>query len=134
MKHVYAYSHVGGDFRAATVIRKQTRALRDLRRNARRKMQARKRFRLIRDRWRWHRRIDRVTVYGKWAIPSYVVACESGGAWGAYNPSGAAGPYQIMPMWGRPFPATTPRTMAAHHLIAARIWAGGSGASNWVCA
>ena len=31
------------------------------------------------------------------AIPEYIVQCESGGRWDAYNPSGASGPYQIMP-------------------------------------
>lgn len=84
-------------------------------------------------------RAQRLTPYAgpggtRWAIPWYIVACESGGSWGAYNPSGAAGPYQIMPMWGRPWPANTASARLAHHRIAARIWAGGSGASNWACA
>ena len=133
-KHVYAYSHTGGDFQARHATRREVRGLRELRRQARRPGQARKRFRHVRAQWRFHRRIDRVTVYGKWSIPWYVVACESGGSWGAYNPSGAAGPYQVMPEWGRPWPADSVATMAEHHVIAARIWAGGSGASNWVCA
>ncbi|MGH2761392.1 MAG: hypothetical protein ACRDLD_02235 [Thermoleophilaceae bacterium] len=90
-----------------------------------------------------HRRQQRsdciagVTVYsglgGCWAIPAYIVACESGGSWGAYNGSGAAGPYQLMPMWGRPFPIADVVDKRAHHRIAARLYDGGAGASNWVC-
>lgn len=68
-----------------------------------------------------------------WAIPYYVVACESGGSWTAYNPSGASGPYQLLG-WGAPYPATTWREKMANHRIAADLWAGGAGASNWVCA
>lgn len=69
-----------------------------------------------------------------WAIPAYVVACESGGSWTAYNPSGAAGPYQMMPEWGAPFPADTWQEKMANHRAAADLWAGGAGSSNWVCA
>lgn len=68
-----------------------------------------------------------------WAIPWYVVSCESGGSWTAYNPSGAAGPYQLLG-WGAPFPATTWREKMENHRIAAELWAGGAGAGNWVCA
>lgn len=69
-----------------------------------------------------------------WAIPWYVVACESGGDWLAYNPSGASNPYQLMPEWGAPFPADTwPEKMETHR-IAGELWAGGAGAGNWVCA
>lgn len=82
--------------------------------------------------------IRRVTPYrcrfGRSAIPCYVVRCESRGRWTAYNRSGAAGIYQIMPMHGRPWPANTRRARLAHHRIAARLWRGGAGASNWVCA
>lgn len=72
--------------------------------------------------------------FGRSAIPCYVVRCESRGRWTAYNASGAAGIYQIMPMHGRPWPANTRRARLAHHRIAARLWRGGAGASNWVCA
>jgi hypothetical protein len=71
---------------------------------------------------------------GRFAIPCYIVACESGYSWSAYNPSGAAGPYQIMESWGRPWPANTWARRMAHHRLAASIWRGGAGASNWVCA
>ena len=71
---------------------------------------------------------------GRYAIPCYVVACESGYSWSAYNSSGAAGVYQIMPEHGRPFPIASKWDKLEHHQIAYRLWAGGSGASNWVCA
>lgn len=80
----------------------------------------------------------RLTPYrcrtGRFAVPCYIIRCESRGSWTAYNRSGAAGPYQIMPMHGRPWPAHTQRARLAHHRIAARLWRGGAGASNWVCA
>lgn len=69
----------------------------------------------------------------RWAIPVGIVACESGGSWSAYNRSGAAGPYQIMAMHGRPWPVTSEADKLAHHRIASRLYAGGAGRSNWVC-
>lgn len=71
---------------------------------------------------------------GRFAIPCYVVACESGYSWTAYNPSGASGPYQLMPEWGAPYPARTRAEKLEVHRIAGELWAGGAGASNWVCA
>lgn len=38
-----------------------------------------------------------VTSTGGYAIPDYIVACESGGDYAAQNASGAYGAYQIMP-------------------------------------
>lgn len=70
---------------------------------------------------------------GRFAIPCYVVACESHYSWSAYNPSGAVGPYQLLG-WGAPFPVRSWADRMAHHRIASRLWAGGAGASNWVCA
>lgn len=82
--------------------------------------------------------IRRITPYrcgfGRSAIPCYIVMCESRGRWTAYNPSGAAGPYQLMPVHRRPWPANTRAARLAHHRIAARLWNGGRGAQNWVCA
>lgn len=70
-----------------------------------------------------------------WAIPYYIVYCESGtsGLWMAANPSGAVGPYQLLG-WGAPYPADTWAEKMENHRIAAEVWAGGAGASNWVCA
>lgn len=70
--------------------------------------------------------------YGTWAVPCYIIECESGFSWTAYNPSGARGPYQLLG-WGAPYPARTFRQQVANHEIAARVYAGGSGRSNWVC-
>lgn len=84
------------------------------------------------------KQIRSITPYrcatGRFAIPCYVIRCESHGRWTVYNRSGAAGPYQIMPMHGRPWPANTAAKRLAHHRIAARLWNGGRGARNWVCA
>ena len=66
---------------------------------------------------------------GWYAIPCYIVACESHYSWSAYNPSGAAGVYQLMPEWGRPFPVRSFRDRLAHHRIAHSL-----SLSNWVCA
>lgn len=76
--------------------------------------------------------VDRLTPYGRWAIPGYIVACESHGSWSAYNPSGALGPYQLLGK-GAPFPADTRAKRLTHHRIAGALWNGGAGASHWVC-
>lgn len=74
---------------------------------------------------------------GEWAIPSAIVICESGGNYGALNPSsGAGGAYQILPStWrlygGSGLPQNAPP--AEQNRIAAMIWAD-SGGSAWVCA
>jgi len=81
------------------------------------------------------RQIEAITSYscsfGRSSIPCRVVYCESKGDWGAYNSSGAAGIYQIMVIHGRPWPANTDAKKLVHHRIAARLWRGGRGASNW---
>jgi hypothetical protein len=107
---------------------------------AERKMRAlRKRLKAARiHRMRMARQAASLTPFGpcyggRWAIPCHIVGCESGGSWSAYNPSGAAGPYQIMPGWGRPFPVRSAADRLAHHRIAARLYNGGAGASHWVC-
>jgi hypothetical protein len=81
--------------------------------------------------------VARVTPYPgpvgtRWAIPYAIVACESGGSWSAANPSGAIGPYQLLG-WGAPWPANTAAARLRHHQLAAMVWAGGAGRSNWVC-
>lgn len=70
---------------------------------------------------------------GRFAIPCYIVACESGYSWSAYNPSGALGPYQLLG-WGAPFPVVSWADKMEHHRIAGDLWDGGGGASHWVCA
>jgi septal ring factor EnvC (AmiA/AmiB activator) len=74
---------------------------------------------------------------GPYSIPTYIVMCESGGNYGAVNPSsGAGGAYQILPStWdlygGQGAPQDAPK--AEQDRIAAEIWAD-SGGSAWVCA
>ena len=74
---------------------------------------------------------------GPYSIPTYIVMCESGGDYGAVNPSsGAGGAYQILPStWelygGQGQPQNAPK--AEQDRIAAEIWAD-SGGSAWVCA
>lgn len=74
---------------------------------------------------------------GPYAIPTYIVMCESGGNYSALNPSsGAGGAYQIIPStWaaygGKGLPHQAPK--AEQDRIAAQIWAD-SGGSAWVCA
>lgn len=66
-----------------------------------------------------------------WAIPWCLVYAESRGDWMAANPSGAVGPYELLG-WGAPYPARTWKQKMENHRIAAKVWAGGAGASNWV--
>ncbi|HEX3173943.1 MAG TPA: transglycosylase family protein [Solirubrobacterales bacterium] len=74
---------------------------------------------------------------GPYAIPTYIVMCESGGNYSALNPSsGAGGAYQILPStWtlygGEGLPQDAPKT--EQDRIAGEIWAD-SGGSAWVCA
>jgi peptidoglycan hydrolase CwlO-like protein len=75
---------------------------------------------------------------GGWAIPYAIVLCESGGQDLPPNSAGASGYYQIMPatwkMYGGSGPAAYLAPKSEQDAVASRIWAGGSGASNWVCA
>lgn len=69
---------------------------------------------------------------GTYAIPCSIISCESGYSWAAANPSGAVGPYQLLG-WGAPYPARTFAQRLANHRIAATVYDGGRGRSNWVC-
>jgi septal ring factor EnvC (AmiA/AmiB activator) len=75
---------------------------------------------------------------GGWAIPYSIVLCESGGQNLPPNSAGASGYYQIMPATWRLFggsgPAAYQASKSEQDAVASRIWNGGSGASNWVCA
>jgi septal ring factor EnvC (AmiA/AmiB activator) len=75
---------------------------------------------------------------GGWAIPYPIVLCESGGQDLPPNSAGASGYYQIMPatwkLYGGSGPAAYLAPKSEQDAVASRIWAGGSGASNWVCA
>jgi len=73
---------------------------------------------------------------GPYSIPTYIVMCESGGDYGAVNPSsGAGGAYQVLPStWelygGKGEPQNASK--AEQDRIASEIWAD-SGTSAWVC-
>ena len=74
---------------------------------------------------------------GPYAIPTYIVMCESGGDYSALNPtSGAGGAYQILPStWelygGKGEPQNASK--AEQDRIAGEIWED-SGPSAWACA
>jgi septal ring factor EnvC (AmiA/AmiB activator) len=74
---------------------------------------------------------------GPYSIPAYIVMCESGGNYGAVNPSsGAGGAYQILPStWDLYGGEGAPQDASKHQQdqIAAQIWAD-SGPGAWVCA
>jgi septal ring factor EnvC (AmiA/AmiB activator) len=75
---------------------------------------------------------------GGWAIPYAIVLCESGGQNLSPNSAGASGYYQIMPATWKLFGGTGPAAYLAskseQDAVARRIWNGGAGAHNWVCA
>jgi septal ring factor EnvC (AmiA/AmiB activator) len=75
---------------------------------------------------------------GPWAIPWAVVQCESGGQNLTPNAAGASGYYQMMPETWAGLGGSTPHAYQApkaeQDRLAARLWAGGAGAHNWVCA
>jgi peptidoglycan hydrolase CwlO-like protein len=72
-----------------------------------------------------------------WAIPYKIVLCESGGQNLPPNSAGASGYYQILPSTWRGFGGSGPAAYLAskseQDAVAARIWNGGAGASNWSC-
>ena len=75
---------------------------------------------------------------GGWAIPYPIVLCESGGQNLPPNGAGASGYYQIVPATWKAFggsgPAAYLTSKAEQDAVASRIWNGGAGASDWVCA
>lgn len=75
---------------------------------------------------------------GGWAIPYAIVLCESGGQNLPPNSAGASGYYQIIPstwsLYGGSGPAAYLTGKSEQDAVATRIWNGGAGASNWVCA
>ncbi len=75
---------------------------------------------------------------GGWTIPYAIVLCESGGQNLPPNSAGASGYYQIIPgtwkLFGGSGPAAYLASKAEQDAVASRIWRGGAGASNWVCA
>jgi peptidoglycan hydrolase CwlO-like protein len=74
---------------------------------------------------------------GPYAIPTYIVMCESGGNYNAYNASsGAGGAYQILPSTWRAYGgegAPQAGSKAEQDRIAGEIWRA-SGPNAWSCA
>jgi len=75
---------------------------------------------------------------GPWAIPWAVVLCESGGQNLPPNGATASGYYQMTDATWHSLGGTTQHAYQApkrlQDRLAAKLWSGGSGASNWVCA
>jgi septal ring factor EnvC (AmiA/AmiB activator) len=77
--------------------------------------------------------------FGSFSIPTSIVMCESGGNYGAVNPSsGAGGAYQMLPSTyqglGGKYSSPNVAPKWEQDRLAAKLWAGGSGAGNWECA
>jgi peptidoglycan hydrolase CwlO-like protein len=77
--------------------------------------------------------------FGSYTIPTSIVMCESGGNYGAVNPSsGAGGAYQMLPSTykglGGKFASPNVAPKWEQDKLAAKLWAGGKGAGNWACA
>jgi peptidoglycan hydrolase CwlO-like protein len=74
---------------------------------------------------------------GPWAIPWAIVQCESGGQ-NVPSDGGPSGYYQIMPATWKALGGSTDQAYQApkaeQDQVAAKLWAGGSGAHNWSCA
>ena len=76
--------------------------------------------------------------FGDFAIPQNIVMCESGGNYGALNPSsGAGGAYQMLPETyeglGGQYAAPQLAPKSEQDRLAAKLWDGGRGRGNWEC-
>lgn len=75
---------------------------------------------------------------GPWAIPWAIVQCESGGQNLPPNSATASGYYQFIDSTWQAMGGSTPKaylaSKAEQDRLAAKLWAGGSGARNWDCA
>ena len=121
-----------GDARADR--RRSQRALRQVRR-AREQAAARAAAALERER---EAAVSSVGPGGPWAIPWAIVECESGGQNLPPNGASASGYYQFIEDTWRGLGGSTRHahqaSKAEQDRLAARLWAGGRGASNWDCA
>jgi septal ring factor EnvC (AmiA/AmiB activator) len=76
--------------------------------------------------------------HGPWAIPWPIVQCESGGQNTGPNSAGASGYYQMLDTTWKGLGGSTAHAYQAakaeQDRLAARLWAGGAGRGNWVCA
>ncbi len=85
-----------------------------------------------------NRAIGQVGPGGPWAIPWVIVQCESGGQNLPPNWATASGYYQFITSTWKGLGGSTPHayqaSKAEQDRLAARLWDGGKGASNWDCA
>ncbi len=85
-----------------------------------------------------NRSIGQVGPGGPWAIPWVVVQCESGGQNLPPNWATASGYYQFITSTWKGLGGSTKHayqaSKAEQDRLAARLWDGGRGASNWDCA
>lgn len=71
---------------------------------------------------------------GRWAIPESIVMCESGGDYNVVNgSSGARGAYQLLPSTYYGNGGDGSWSPADQDRVAARVWDGGAGRSQWAC-
>jgi septal ring factor EnvC (AmiA/AmiB activator) len=85
-----------------------------------------------------NRAIGQIGPGGPWAIPWVIVQCESGGQNLPPNWATASGYYQFITSTWKGLGGSTPHayqaSKAEQDRLAARLWDGGRGASNWDCA
>lgn len=131
----FRYSNAGGNYVAFRTSKHHLFTATELRRCAKERGDKAAYHRMLamwharKQRWKTYAYIDRITPYGKWAIPWPIVRCESGGSWTAANPSGAQGPYQLLGH-GQPWPVRTLQDKIRHHEIALSLWRS-SGSAPW---
>lgn len=156
LKSYLRFSHHGADYRASTPTKRQLTDLASMR--ACMKRTDRAKYKLARGAWEkrskkhaFYLYIDRITPYGAWAVPEYIVQRESHHERCAANPTSTAGGYyqQIDSTWlsalagigyhgqtkfGR-YPGDGHIAACApdwlQHETAAHLWAGGRGAGHW---
>jgi hypothetical protein len=144
----YSVGGYGGDYHAGSKPSQQTRQrIGKMRRQCTSEQRQAKMWRHVsrrKQQWRFHRYIDRITVYGEWVIPPYIVACESGYNYRRWNTastsySRASGAYQdLRSTWlafggGRYADVAAYAPPWAQHIVNHKVKLG-QGLGAWECA